>query len=112
MLDAHITDDFTMGYADISGFRLGTCRPVRFINPKTKRLTTLTLHPLTVMDCTLTHDKYMGLSYEESLQYAKNLISETKKYNGDLCLLWHNTMFTEKDHKNLYSQLIQILQQQ
>ena len=51
-------------------------------------------------------------SYEESLQYAKNLISETKKYNGDLCLLWHNTIFTEKDHKNLYSQLIQILQQQ
>ncbi len=112
LIDAHITDDFTMGYADIAGFRLGTCRAVRFINPKTKRLTTLTLHPLTVMDCTLTHDKYMGLSYEESLQYAKNLISETKKYNGDLCLLWHNTMFTEKDHKNLYSQLIQILQQQ
>ena len=112
LIDAHITDDYTMGYADIAGFRLGTCRPVRFINPKTKRLTSLTLHPLTIMDCTLTHDKYMGLSYEESLQYAKNLISETKKYNGDLCLLWHNTIFTEKDHKNLYSQLIQILQQQ
>ena len=112
LIDAHITDDYTMGYADIAGFRLGTCRAVRFINPKTKRLTPLTLHPLTVMDCTLTHDKYMGLSYEASLQYAKNLISETKKYNGDLCLLWHNTIFTEKDHKNLYSQLIQILQQQ
>ncbi len=112
LIDAHITDDFTMGYADIAGFRLGTCRAVHFINPKTKRLTSLTLHPLTVMDCTLTHENYMGLSYKESVQYAKNLIYETKKYNGDLCLLWHNTIFTEKDHKNLYSQLIQILQQQ
>ena len=109
LIDAHITDDYTMGYADIAGFRLGTCRAVRFINPKTKRLSSLTLHPLTMMDCTLTHENYMGLSYKESLQYAKNLIYETKKYNGDLCLLWHNTIFTEKDHKNLYSQLINLL---
>ena len=109
LIDAHITNDFTMSYADIAGFRLGTCRAVRFINPKTKQLSSLTLHPLTMMDCTLTHKNYMGLSYKESLQYAKNLIYKTKKYNGDLCLLWHNTIFTEKDHKNLYSQLINLL---
>ena len=111
LIDARITDDYTMGYADIAGFRLGTCRAVRFINPSTRKLTTLTLHPLTMMDCSLSHEKYMGLNYEESLLYAQNLIEQTKKYNGDLCLLWHNTIFSEKDHKNLYSQLIQILQQ-
>lgn len=111
LIDARITDDYTIGYADIAGFRLGTCRAVRFINPSTRKLTTLTLHPLTMMDCSLTHEKYMGLNYEESLLYAQNLIEQTKKHNGDLCLLWHNTIFSEKDHKNLYSQLIQILQQ-
>ena len=111
LIDARITDDYTMGYADIAGFRLGTCRAVRFINPSTRKLTTLTLHPLTMMDCSFTHEKYMGLNYEKSLLYAQNLIEQTKKYNGDLCLLWHNTIFSEKDHKNLYSQLIQILQQ-
>ena len=111
LIDARITDDYTMGYADIAGFRLGTCRAVRFINPSTRKLTSLTLHPLTMMDCSLTHEKYMGLNYEESLLYAQNLIEQTKKHNGDLCLLWHNTIFSEKDHKNLYSQLIQILQQ-
>lgn len=112
LIDARITDDYTMGYADIAGFRLGTCRAVRFINPSTRKLTSLTLHPLTMMDCSLTHEKYMGLNYKESLLYAQNLIEQTKKYNGDLCLLWHNTIFSEKDHKNLYSQLIQILQKQ
>ena len=112
LIDARITDDYTMGYADIAGFRLGTCRAVRFINPSTRKLTSLTLHPLTMMDCSLTHEKYMGLNYEESLLYAQNLIEQTKKHNGDLCLLWHNTIFSEKDHKNLYSQLIQILQKQ
>ena len=80
LIDAHITDDFTMGYADIAGFRLGTCRPVRFINPATKRLTSLTLHPLTMMDCSLSEPHYMNLNYDQALSYTQLLINETKKH--------------------------------
>lgn len=110
LIDAHITDDFTMGYADVAGFRLGTCRPVRFINPKTKRLTSLTLHPLTMMDCTLSETHYMNLNYKEALSYAQTLIKQTQKYNGDLCLLWHNTRFSNDNyHCQLYSQIIKSL---
>ena len=110
LIDAHITDDFTMGYADIAGFRLGTCRPVRFINPKTQRLTSLTLHPLTIMDCSLSEPHYMNLSYTQALSYSQTLIEQIKKYNGDLYLLWHNTRFTNDNyHSQLYSQLIQYL---
>jgi hypothetical protein len=64
LIDAHITDDFTMGYADIAGFRIGTCRATRFINPATRKLTTLTLHPLTIMDCTLTTPHYTNLNHK------------------------------------------------
>ena len=110
LIDAHITDDYTMGYADIAGFRLGTCRAVHFINPKTQRLTSLTLHPLTIMDCSLSEPHYMNLNYNQALSYAQTLIEQTKKYNGDLCLLWHNTRFTNDNyHSQLYSQLIQSL---
>ena len=110
LIDAHITDDFTMGYADIAGFRLGTCRAIQFINPKTKRLTSLTLHPLTIMDCSLSEPHYMNLNYNQALSYAQTLIEQTKKHNGDLCLLWHNTRFTNDNyHSQLYSQLIQSL---
>ncbi len=43
--DAGITDDYTMGYADQVGFRLGTARPVRCIYPATRHLSRrLTLH--------------------------------------------------------------------
>ena len=110
LIDAHITDDFTMGYADVAGFRLGTCRPVRFINPKTKRLTSLTLHPLTMMDCSLSETHYMNLNYKEALSYAQTLIKQTQKHNGDLCLLWHNTRFSNDNyHSQLYSQIIKSL---
>ena len=110
LIDARITDDYTMGYADIAGFRLGTCRAVRFINPATRKLTSLTLHPLTIMDCTLSEPHYMNLTYKEALSYTQTLINETKQHNGDLCLLWHNTRFTNNDyHSQLYSQIIKSL---
>lgn len=90
LLKAGITDDFTMGYADAAGFRLGTCRPVQWIDPLTKRLTPLTLHPLTVMDVVLSEAKYMGLDYECAVAHCRELIRQTARMNGELVLLWHN----------------------
>lgn len=87
---AGITDDFTMGYADTAGFRLGTCRPVRWINPLTKRLSSLVLHPLTAMDVALSESKYMGLDHECALSLCRELIRQTARMNGELVLLWHN----------------------
>lgn len=109
LIKAGITDDFTMGYADVSGFRLGTCRPVKWINPMTRQLTSLTLHPLSVMDCTLSESQYMGLSPDEAYQYCAGLVREIRQHRGEIVWLWHNTSFagTESDyHKKLYVRLL------
>ena len=106
---AGITDDFTMGYADVAGFRLGTSYPVRWINPVTRRLSSILLHPLTIMDCTLEEKKYMGLNYEEALAYSLNLIEQVKNTGGELTLLWHNTSAQENTDsylRKLYSHLL------
>ena len=95
LLDAGITDDFTMGYVDVAGFRLGTCRPVSFINPTNRKIYPLTLHPLTIADFTLHQPHYMNLSIEESGQYCLDLIDYTENFNGDLTILWHNHYLTE-----------------
>ena len=87
--------DFSLGYADVAGFRLGTCRPVRWINPLSRRLTALCLHPLAVMDCTLEEKKYMGLSCEEAAAYCLRLAGEVRRMGGELSLLWHNTSLRE-----------------
>lgn len=91
---AGITDDFTLGYADHAGFRLGTSYPVRWINPVTRRLSSLTLHPLLVMDSTLSERKYMGLNALIAEQLCICLFRETKRVGGDLNILWHNTSFS------------------
>ena len=112
LIKAGITDDFTMGYADVSGFRLGTCRPVKWINPMTRQLTSLTLHPRSVMDCTLSDSQYMGLSPDEAYQYCAGLVREIRQHRGEIVWLWHNTSFagTESDyHKKLYVRLLNLL---
>ncbi|MDR1221407.1 MAG: polysaccharide deacetylase family protein [Tannerella sp.] len=93
---AGITDDYTMGYADVAGFRLGTALPVRYINPVTRRLSALRLHPLTVMDSTLNEVKYMNLTRDRAEEYCMRLISSTRNVNGELTLLWHNTSAIER----------------
>ncbi len=106
---AGITDDFTMGYADVAGFRLGTSYPVRWINPMTRRLSSIVLHPLTIMDCTLEEKKYMGLNEEEATVYCSNLIEQVTNVGGELTLLWHNTSVqvnTDSYLRHLYSYLL------
>ena len=111
LIDAGITDDYTLGYADIAGFRLGTCRAVKWINPTTKEVTQLTLHPLTVMDCTLSNDNYMNLNYADALLYVNKLLNKTKEHGGDIVLLWHNTSISDEKsyHMKLYQEVLKLL---
>lgn len=105
--EAGITDDFTLAYAEQAGFRLGTARAVRCIDPATGSLVPLTLHPLTIMDATLSAPHYMGLTYRHALATALRLVDTTVRYHGDICLLWHNTSLnTSSYHEQLYNNVI------
>ncbi len=103
-----ITDDYTMSFADYAGFRLGTSRAAHWINPTTQEVTSLLLHPLTIMDCTLSNDNYMHLGESEALAHSKQLLDTTHQYGGEVTLLWHNTTFGKgMYHDNLYISLLQ-----
>ncbi len=107
LADAGYTDDFTMGYADQAGFRLQTSRAVRWINPKTMQLTPLTLHPLIVMDNTLSQANYMNLTEDEAYFLCERLIDKVRMHHGDLCLLWHNSNINNTGyHRSLYEKIL------
>ncbi len=110
LADKGYTDDFTMAFADQAGFRLQTTRPVRWINPRTMQLTSLTLHPLTVMDNTLSQANYMHLTEDEAYFLCERLFAKIKMHHGDVCILWHNSIFTaDTYHASLYSKILQLL---
>ena len=104
LVDVGILDDFTMAFADSIGFRMGTSRPFKWINPKTLSLTNLTIHPLSVMECTLMSSNYMNLQYGQALEQIKQLMDKIYQYNGEVVLLWHNTSVIDPqgDYARLY----------
>ena len=99
-----------MMFPDHVGFRLQTTRAVRWINPKTMSLTNLVLHPLTVMDCTLSNSQYMNLNEDEAYFECQRLIEKVYQNAGELVLLWHNTIITKEGyHRSLYPKLLNLL---
>lgn len=93
-----LTDDFTMGFADTAGFRLGTARPVRAVDPAARRLTEVTYHPLLCMDSSLFDAKYMHLDEAQARQTLHTLLDRAHAVGGEACLLWHNTSFMHGGH--------------
>jgi len=109
LVDSGYTDDYTMGFADLAGFRLQTTRPVRWINPYTLHLSPLTLHPLTIMDCTLSNANYMNLNEDDAFVCAKELIETVRHHHGEVNLLWHNSIFGTAYHTSLYPKILSLL---
>lgn len=113
LLEAGITDDFTMGYADVAGFRLGTCRPVQWIDPVKREITPLILHPLTVMECTLDNAAYMGIRDEETaFSVVRTLLEGIHTHGGEAVLLWHSpSVFPSPGsyQKSLYERTLELL---
>lgn len=104
-----ITDDYTMGYPDRAGFRLGTCRPVRFVNPANCKLSDIVMHPLVIMDRSLESKQYMNLDYGQAYGLCKQLHAEACKYGGEFIMLWHNNSVSELDKtylKKLYENIL------
>lgn len=109
LISLGIKDDYTMGFADHVGFRLGTSRVANWINPITGEVTELRMHPLQIMECSLYASQYMNCSKAEASDICARIIERTRANNGDLALLWHNTALSDDDgtySKELYLSLI------
>lgn len=88
LLGAGFTDDYSVGFADVVGFRAGLSRPFPWFNLKTNRISELTLHPFAYMEGTL--KDYMHLSIDESKQVVETLLNEVEHCGGEFICLWHN----------------------
>ena len=83
-----ITDDYTMGFASLAGFRAGTCTEFKFFDLSKNHQTELTIHPFQAMDVTLKN--YLHLKPLEAWQLIEKLMLEVKNVNGTFVSLWHN----------------------
>lgn len=88
LLTAGFTHEYSMGYAETVGFRVGTARAHRWFDVSKNEVSNLVIHPFVYMDGTLR--EYMKLSIEESKILVKELHDEVSTYGGDFIFIWHN----------------------
>lgn len=106
--EAGITDDYTVGYPDRTGFRVGVAFPYSAFCWNTKKALPLKLHPLCVMECSLTHERYMGLTYNEAELKVSEYADLLKNLGGEYVVLWHNHVLINKEELNLFSKILDI----
>lgn len=100
--------DSSVGYAEMAGFRAGTCVPYRPWLFALNRPADLIEIPLLVMDRTLL--SYMGLTREQATHVVKELANRSEAVGGVLSMVWHNNTFLEPCYREVYLDLLKDLE--
>lgn len=105
-----ITNEYSMGYADIAGYRASIAAPYKWYDLEKNEPTTLTIHPFAVMDVTLKN--YMQLSPKTAIETIKKLIAPVEKHGGTFMSLWHNESVGKhsqwKGWREVYEEMMRI----
>ena len=99
--------DSTLSFADMPGFRCGTCYEYSVYNCITRRKLKLKERPLIAMECSIIAERYMNLGLtDNALQVFKNLKDQCKYYSGNFVLLFHNTEFLTEAQRQFYIKVL------
>lgn len=104
---AGVAMDTSVAYADMAGFRAGTCFDYPMFCLSQRIQLGLRQQPLIVMDGTLFNPDYEGLtSDEEVIARASLLKDRCRQFSGTFSLLWHNTTLRTESERQIYQTLI------
>lgn len=88
-----IAHDYSMGYAEMPGFRCGSCSTVPYYDLYNEQESDLKIHPFMVMDTTL--HTHLGLTCEEAAEQCRSLIDEVRSLDGTFTCIFHNQNLCE-----------------
>jgi hypothetical protein len=91
LMEAGITDDYSMGYGSINGFRASAASSFYWYDLETEKQTSLRIHPFCFMEANCFYEQHLSPqeAYEELMHYYK----ACKEVNGTLITIWHNNFF-------------------
>ncbi|HET9747592.1 MAG TPA: polysaccharide deacetylase family protein [Chitinophagaceae bacterium] len=89
LISVGITDDYSMGYGSINGFRASVASPFYWYDLKQEKQTNLRLHPFCFMEANSFFEQKVlpQRAYEEMMHYY----NAVKAVNGILITIWHNS---------------------
>lgn len=111
LIEAGITEDYSMGFSGLPGFRAGTCKPFYFYDLKNEKSTVLKIFPVTLMEGSFID--YQDLQPSQALQDICKLVEAVHRVKGTFISIWHNHTVSETreymDWKNVHDQMIQAI---
>jgi len=94
LINAGITDDYSMGYGSINGFRASYARSFYWYDLANETTTGLLLHPFCFMDANaFFEEKLDAAAAGKSLQHYSDVVQQV---NGTLITIFHNHFLTEE----------------
>lgn len=113
LIGAGITDDYSMGYGSINGFRASVASSFYWYDLEKEEQTELRIHPFCFMEANAYYEQKQTTqqTYDELIHY----LSVCKNVNGTLISIWHNNFLgTAKEFsgwKEMYEAFIARVQQ-
>jgi hypothetical protein len=89
LVDAGITDDYSMGYGGINGFRASFSSSFYWYDLEKEQQTNLLLHPFCYMEATSIFQ--LNHTPQEALKELHHYYQAVKSVNGTMITIWHNT---------------------
>jgi hypothetical protein len=107
-MKAGITDDYSMGYGTINGFRAGTSRSFLWYDLEKEQMTSLRIHPLAWMDANSCYEQ--KLTPEEAADELICCQEIIQKVKGTLITVSHNHLIGKqtfwKDWGEYYQRIL------
>ncbi len=109
LIEAGITDDYSMGYGSINGFRASVAASFYWYDLEKEQRTALRIHPFCYMDANAYYEQKQLLeAAANELKYYRDICQQQ---HGQLISIWHNNFLGSdknfKGWKELYQSFIQ-----
>jgi hypothetical protein len=94
LVAAGITDDYSMAYGGVNGFRASYAMPYRWYDLERESATSLMIHPFCFMEATSSFNQ--GYSAEQAREEIQYYYDTVKHVDGEFITLFHNHFLTEQ----------------
>jgi hypothetical protein len=113
LIKVGITDEYSMGYGSINGFRASFANPFFWYDLLAEQSTSLRIHPFCYMEAnSLFEQKWTP---EQALEEMLSYHQQCSQVGGQMIMIWHNHMLSDqgifKGWQNMYQQFFEHLRE-
>lgn len=106
-IDCGLKHDYSVGYANQGGYKVGTCVPYQAFDVTAQNPLPITLHPFAIMDTALWH--HQNYTSDQVIELSKMLKSNQERFYSPLSAVWHNyAMPRQSEELKVFKQQLSI----